>query len=179
MPLRPDDSGESHAANADAGGRPPLVLIAPAMAIGSRYYGPLVAEFVARGWEAKALTRRGFETGRPPAGRGLDWSYGDEIDDIAMEVANARADDPDRPVLLLGHSLGGQLAAGHELTRSPGDGLVTVGGALPHHRTYPLSGPHLLAMGTVIVPVLTAIFGYLPKPAFGAPGARTMMREWS
>ncbi|MER7455121.1 alpha/beta hydrolase [Nocardia beijingensis] len=175
--ARTDGSDETF--EPGVGGRPPLVLIAPAMAIGSRYYGPLVAEFAARGWQAKALARRGFETGRARASRRVDWSYGDEIDHIAREVADARAHDPDGPVLLLGHSLGGQLAAGHELTRSPVDGLVTVGGALPHHRKYPLSGPHLLAMGAVIVPVLTAIFGYLPEPAFGAPGARTMMREWA
>ncbi|AHH19808.1 putative hydrolase, alpha/beta hydrolase family [Nocardia nova SH22a] len=179
MASRFDDSGRSHAGNSRPGGRSPLVLIAPAMAIGSGYYRPLVAEFAARGWEAKAMTRRGFETGRPRASRGLDWAYDDEIDDIATEVANARADHPDRPIILLGHSLGGQLAAGHELTRSPVDGLVTVGGALPYHRTYPLSGPHLLVMGAVIVPLLTALFGYLPQPAFGAPGARTMMREWA
>lgn len=156
----------------------PVVLVAPAMAIGSAYYRPLVEALEARGWEARALPRRGFEPGRPRAGRAHDWSYLDEIDDIAASVAQARAERPDRPVLLLGHSLGGQLAAGHELTRPPVDGLVTVGGCLPHFRDYPYAGLHIAAMGALVVPALTTAFGYLPRPAFGGPGARTLMREW-
>ncbi|KQT94789.1 hydrolase [Marmoricola sp. Leaf446] len=148
------------------------------MAIGSAYYRPLVEALEARGWEARALPRRGFEPGQPRAGRAHDWSYLDEIEDIAAAVARARAERPRRPVLLLGHSLGGQLAAGHELTRPPVDGLVTVGGCLPHFRDYPYAGLHIAAMGALVVPTLTTAFGYLPRPAFGGPGARTLMREW-
>lgn len=157
----------------------PLVLVSPAMGIGSRYYRLLVAEFETRGWAARALPRRGFEPGSPPAARGHDWSYGDEIEDMAKAVAESRADSPGRPVVLLGHSLGGQLAAGHQLHHTPADGVVTVGSALPWHRDYPLRGLPLLLMGGAIIPALTAIFGYLPKPAFGGPGARTLMREWA
>lgn len=157
----------------------PILLVAPAMAIGSAYYRPLLESVQARGWQARALPRRGFEPGQPRAGRAHDWSYTDEIDDIATAVAQARDEDPGRPVLLLGHSLGGQLAAGHELTRAPVDGLVTVGGCIPHFREYPYAGIHIAAMGAVLVPTLTTVFGYLPRPAFGAPGARTLMRQWA
>jgi predicted alpha/beta hydrolase len=157
----------------------PIVLISSAMGIGSRYYRPLVDAFQARGWDARALPRRGFEPGSPPASRSHDWSYADEIGDMAQAVAEARAQSPGRPVILLGHSLGAQLAAGHQNTRPPADGVVTVGGCLPYHRDYPRGGPHLLIMGAVIVPALTGLFGFLPKPAFGGPGARTLMREWA
>lgn len=157
----------------------PIVLIAPAMAIGSRYYRSLVEEFEHRGWSARALGRRGFEPDEPVAGRGVDWSYDDEIEDIAVAVAKARADDPERPVLLLGHSLGGQLIAGHELTREPADAVVGVAAPYPYFRTYGLRGAGIVTMASVIVPVTTALAGYLPRPAFGAPGARTLMREWA
>jgi predicted alpha/beta hydrolase len=156
----------------------PLVLISPAMGIGSRYYRPLIEAFTARGWSARALTRRGFEPDGVRASRTQDWSYDDEIGDTAQAVTAARADVPGRPVILLGHSLGAQISAGHQLTRVPADGVVTVGGCLPYHRHYPLGGAHLALMGGVIVPALTSVFGYLPKPAFGGPGARTLMREW-
>jgi predicted alpha/beta hydrolase len=36
----------------------------------------------------------------------------------------------------------------------------------------------VLFMG-LSVPVATRVLGYLPKPFFGAPGARTLMREWA
>lgn len=158
--------------------RPPILLVAPAMAIGSRYYRPLVEEFERRGWAARALGRRGFEREGPRASRSADWSYADEIEDIATAVADARDEDPERPVIVLGHSLGGQLLVGHQQTHPPADGVVTIGAALPHHRNFPRGGIPLLLMGGLIVPAATTLFGHLPKPAFGAPGARTLMREW-
>ena len=156
----------------------PLVLISAAMAVPSAFYRPLVAEFEQRGWEAKALPTRGFERGGPIASRSHDWSYADEIAAIADEVAKARADKPERPVILLGHSLGSQLAAGHELQHTPSDGLVTVAASLPYFRFYPRGGLPLLFMA-LSVPLVTRLYGYLPKPYFGAPGARTLMREWT
>ncbi|PKV98545.1 serine aminopeptidase domain-containing protein [Nocardia fluminea] len=156
----------------------PIVLIAPAMAIGSRFYAPLVAAFTDLGWSARALPRRGFEKGAPRASRHNDWSYQDEIDTIAQAVAEARREHPTRPVVLLGHSLGAQLTAGHELNHPGADGMVTVGGSLPYHRHFPKFGLPVAIMAS-LVPVITAVFGYLPAPAFGAPGARTQMREWA
>ncbi|MEJ9080410.1 alpha/beta fold hydrolase [Gordonia malaquae] len=157
----------------------PIVLIAPAMAIGSGFYRPVTEAFATHGWDARALGRRGFERDQPRAGRAADWSYDDEIGDIEAAVAVVRRENPDRPVILLGHSLGAQLAAGHELTRTPVEGVVTVGGAYPFYRHFPHGGLPIAFMAGVIVPVATALFGHLPKPAFGAPGARTLMREWS
>ena len=156
----------------------PLVLIVAAMAVPSGFYRPLVAEIESRGWEAAALPTRGFERGEPIASRAHDWSYADEMSAIADQVAKARADQPERPVILLGHSLGSQLGAGHELHHPPSDGFVTIGASVPHFRSYPYGGLPVLAMG-VSVPVVTRIRGFLPKPFFGGPGARTLMREWA
>lgn len=157
----------------------PLVLIAPAMAIGSWYYTPLIEEFERRHWQARALGRRGFEKDQPRASRRADWSYADEIHDIAAAVSAARTDNPARPVLILGHSLGGQLAVGHQLSQPPADAVVTVGAAIPHYRHFPAGGLAIATMAAVIVPLATAVMGYLPKPFFGGPGARTLMREWA
>ncbi|MFF3390081.1 alpha/beta fold hydrolase [Streptomyces sp. NPDC002669] len=157
----------------------PIVLVSPAMAIGSGYYRPLVADFERHGWQARALRRRGFERGEPRASRREDRACRDEIDDIARAVAAARAASPARPVLLLGHSLGGQLVSGHELTPPRANGVITVAGAIPHHRHFAHGGLHVAAMAALVVPATTAVFGHLPKPAFGGPGARTLMREWA
>ncbi len=156
----------------------PLVLIAAAMAVPSGFYRPLVAEIESRGWEAHALPTRGFERGEPVASRSEDWSYADEIRAIADAVAKARADDPERPVILLGHSLGAQLGAGQQIHHPPADGFVTVGASVPHFRSYPYGGLPVLALG-LSVPIATRLRGHLPKPFFGAPGAQTLMREWA
>lgn len=154
------------------------MLFAPAMAIGSAYYRPLLEEFRARGWEAEALSRRGHERDAPPASRTNDWGYADEIDDMARAVRRSREERPDRPVLLLGHSLGGQMAMGHQLTREAADGVVLVGAALPHHLLYPRFGLGIAVLAGVI-PVVTTLVGHHPRPLFGGPGSRTLMREWS
>ncbi|MEG9226014.1 alpha/beta fold hydrolase [Aeromicrobium sp. Sec7.5] len=159
----------------------PIVLINPAMAVGSRYYEPLVRSFEARGWEALALRRRGFEDDLPTASRRTDWSYADEIADLDDAIAAARAGAPDRPVIVLGHSLGGQIAAGQcigaDVEGQGPDAIVGIGASTPWFRRYPRAGLPVLAAGAMAWP-LTLAFGYLPKPAFGAPGARTLMREW-
>lgn len=158
--------------------RSPLVLIVAAMAVPSGFYRPLVEELESRGWQARALPNRGFERGGRIASRADDWSYDDEIRAIASAVLAARVEDPDRPVILMGHSLGAQLAAGHQLHHPPADGFVTVGASVPHFRSYPYGGVPVLLMG-VMVPVVTRVRGFLPRPFFGAPGARTLMREWA
>lgn len=158
----------------------PHVLVSPAMAVPSGFYGRLVEAFADAGWTAEALGRRGFEPDGARAGRGVDWSYADEIDDLAAAVRRARAATPERPVVVLGHSLGAQLAIG--LQHRPGDdaadGLVLVGASVPHHRHYPWGGLPMLAYASA-VPVLTRVAGHLPRPAFGGPGAATLMREWA
>lgn len=148
------------------------------MAVPSGFYRPLVAAFADRGWEARALPTRGFERGEPQASRLHDWSYDEEISAIADVVAKSRAEDPDRPVVLMGHSLGAQLSVGHQLHHEPADAFVAVGAAVPHFRAYPHGGLHVLFLG-ISVPVITRIAGYLPKPFFGAPGAQTLMRQWA
>ncbi|EFQ83992.1 hypothetical protein HMPREF0063_10708 [Aeromicrobium marinum DSM 15272] len=148
------------------------------MAVPSGFYRPVVESFERHGWEAVALPRRGFEHCTPRASRQQDWSYDDEIAVVAEAVADHRAADPDRPIILLGHSLGAQLAVAHDLQRLPSDGLVLVGASVPHFRRYPFGGLPVLAMALAVRP-LTSAFGFVPRPAFGGPGATTLMRQWA
>jgi predicted alpha/beta hydrolase len=55
---------------------------------------------------------------------------------------------------------------------------VTVGASIPHFRSYAYGGLPVLLMG-LSVPVVARLRGYVPKPFFGGPGARTLMREWA
>ncbi|GAB20702.1 hypothetical protein GOEFS_124_00340 [Gordonia effusa NBRC 100432] len=160
-----------------------MILVSPAMAVPSRVYGTFSSELTAAGFDVRVVGRRGFEPGDAPASASNDWSYHDEAADIADAVAQIDAESPERrPILLFGHSLGGQLAA--VLLSDPTskaadriDGLVTVAASIPHIAHYP---PGYLA-GDIARDVLrrTDVEGYWPAPGFGAPGAKTLMREWA
>ena len=149
------------------------------MSVPSGFYRKLAASFEEHGWpDAILLPTRGYEKGEPPASRDNDWSYASEAAAIADAVAEIRAEHPGRPVILMGHSLGSQLSAMHQLHHTPADGLIVIGGSVPHYRHYPKVGLGVLTLG-LTVPVAARIFGHVPKPFFGGPGARTMMREWA
>lgn len=148
------------------------------MAVPSGYYRPLVESFAAHGWRAQALPTTGFERGEPVASRHHDWSYGSEADRITAAIAQARSEEPERPVVLLGHSLGGQLGALVQARDDGADALVTIGAGVPWFRVHPWAGLPVLAMG-LAVPLVTRVVGHVPPPFFGAPGARTLMREWA
>lgn len=135
--------------------------------------------FEEQGWSARALPRRGFEREQPRASREHDWSYADEIADTQAAVDAARAAEPDRPVLLVGHSLGGQIGGAVQIGPRPADGLVLVGVSLPHFRHYPAVMSVGMRTMALAVPVLSRVRGHVPKPWFGGPGARTLMSEWA
>ncbi len=81
-------------------------------------------------------------------------------------------------MILIGHSLGSQIVAGHQLHHPPADGFVAIGASVPYFRSYRLGGMPVLLVG-LTVPVVARIRGFVPKPVFGGPGARTLMREWA
>lgn len=154
----------------------PHVVIAAAMATPAGYYRPLVEELALHGWTATAVPHRGFDRALPRASRTADWGYADVIADIQEHVDAARAVHDE--VLILGHSQGAQFALGVQLGQRPADGLIAVGASNPDFRHFPLGAPAILTLGLTI-PLVTRVFGYLPKPWFGAPGAATLMREWA
>ncbi|MGC5259072.1 alpha/beta fold hydrolase [Gordonia sp. DT218] len=158
----------------------PNVLISPAMAVPSRYYQPLVDAFARHGWFATTVPRRGIDAGSGAPSRDEDWSYADEADDLAVAVRRARAETPDAPVMILGHSLGAQLCA--VLGRRGDDGapdvIATVAASVPYFRHYGRGGVVEWCTAAA-VPIVTAAFGYWPTPGFGAPAPRTLMREWA
>lgn len=159
----------------------PHVLIAPAMGVPARYYRALEDAFAQHDWSATTVPRRGLDTDTRPPSRRHDWAYADESADLVAAVKRCRADDPTRPVIVLGHSLGAQLCAHIAVVAdeaSQPDGFVTVAGSLPWHRHYPRGGVAEYAVAAA-VPIVTAIVGYWPTPGFGAPTPRTLMREWA
>src|SRR5262245_19222406 len=90
--------------------RPTLVFL-PAMGVPVSYYGPFFARLQAAGARVLPMDLPGQGASPLRARRGDDYGYRDVAEELVPQaVRAARAERPQAPVFLVGHSLGGQLA---------------------------------------------------------------------
>ncbi len=139
------------------------VLIAPAIGASQDYYAPFAAWLAAQGFLAATFDYRGMGLSRRGGLRGfnadiLDWA---RLDCGAMvDAAAARA--PGRPMVWIGHSLGGQILAlvpnRERLAR-----IVTVacGSGYWRENAWPLRS-RVWWLWYVLVPLAVPLFGYFP-----------------
>lgn len=164
------------AAEASAG--TPVVLVAPAMGMKARYYEPLLDALASAGVHAAVAEQRGHEAegGRVP-GRSYDFGYADLVDDLARAVEAVHAELPAAPLVVLGHSLGGQIAMMYA-ARQPDSlaGLVLVASGTPHWRDY----SRRLLFAAYGFPLIARVVGHFPgaQLKFAGREARGLMRDW-
>jgi alpha-beta hydrolase superfamily lysophospholipase len=108
--LQPSSGGgELHACewHPDAPARGAVVLV-HGLAEHSGRYDELVGRLTADGLAVHALDHRGH--GRSPGPRAQIGRFAWLVDDVATCIGAARAAHPERPLFLLGHSMGGAIA---------------------------------------------------------------------
>ena len=156
-----------------------MVLVVPAMGVQAGYYSKLAPALREAGMSVAVTELRGHEesAGRQPS-RHHDFGYADLVADLGQAVDAVAQRQPDAPVFLLGHSLGGHISmvyAAQHPGALAGLMLVATGSVwwrLWHRRMYVVG---------VIVNVLSALLGYFPGHRVGLGGreARTQMRDWA
>ncbi|MDB4941782.1 MAG: hydrolase of the alpha/beta superfamily [Labilithrix sp.] len=106
-------------------------LFARKTAFGRRERPGLAQACAAAGYRAIAFDFRGHGDSALPPGR-EDWSYDELVRfDLPAVVACAKARGEERPVIVLGHSLGGHTALASQGTgRLDADGIVAVGASV-------------------------------------------------
>jgi predicted alpha/beta hydrolase len=151
------------------GARLGTALIAPATGVAQRYYAAFAGHLAAAGWDVLTWDWRGVADSR----HGLSWrdprftmhAWG--ALDLAAAIAWAERRSGDLPVVLVGHSFGGQ-APGLAANAGRLDALILV--AAQHgwlgHWPWPLR-PVLWCFWTFVVPALTSLFGRLPSSRIG------------
>lgn len=148
--------------------RPPgearaAVLIVSAMGAAQGYYRPFASWLAGEGYLVATFDYRGIGRSRPKTLRGfkadvLDWA---QLDCAALiEAVTARA--PGKPLVWIGHSLGGQIVP-MVPNRARIAKIVTVATGSGYWREYaPRMRPFGWWLWHVAAPLSTRLFGYFP-----------------
>jgi predicted alpha/beta hydrolase len=158
------------------------VLIVSAMAVPQSFYAELARWLAGEGWQVVTFDYRGMGDSAPRSLRGFDadiltWAR----QDCAAALAYTRGLAAGRPLVWIGHSLGGQIFA-----MTPGSeavaAAVTVASGVGYWRenAYPLRR-YSWWLWHLIVPVATAIWGYFPGRTLRIVGdlPAGVIRQWS
>jgi predicted alpha/beta hydrolase len=149
---------------------PPLasVIINPATGVAARYYH-YYADFLAgQGFDVLTYDYRGIGLSRPTSlrGCGFRWrDWGEQDFDAALRFMVERR--PDQPLQVVGHSIGGYLP-GLSPHAARIDRMLTVGAQYAYWRDYAAGHrARLFLKWHVVMPALTAAFGYFPGKRLG------------
>lgn len=162
-------------------GERPVVIINPATSVRCRYYFRFATFLFENGFDVIAYDYRGIGESRPASLRGfqgswLDWGHLD-FDAVLRHAARSF---PGQPIHVVAHSVGGfviGLAPSNHLIRR----VFTMGAQFAHWRDYAAGHRmRMLAKWHLVMPLLTAIFGYFPGKRLGwlEDTPKGVVRDW-
>lgn len=157
------------------------VIILPAMGVRASFYRTFAHSLMDFDMAACVMEYRGLGDSRLRAGWKTDFGYKEHQEDVAALILRVKAEYPDQPVYIAGHSFGGHLGmmtAGLEPTSF--DGIIMLASGTPWHEAFEgKAAKHLKRFGW-FVPVVMALYGHFPGHKFGFAGreARSHMRDW-
>ncbi len=158
----------------------PAVVVWPAMGVPARYYRPFAAELRAAGLAVAVADLRGTGASTPAPSRRSRYGYAELAGDVGAVLDHLDDRLDGRRVILLGHSLGGQVCALH--LANPGDprvaGLVFVAVGLPWFRSYPGRRAREVLAFTQSIAAASAVLRIWPGWGFGGRQARGVIRDW-
>lgn len=162
----------------------PVLLLLPAMGVAARFYEPFARE-LERVCGATVLTIDLPGQGNSPlrARSGHDYGYREAVEVcIPDAVRRAAADHPGRPLILVGHSLGGQLGVlATAQIASMLRGLVLIAAGTAHWRAWPRGSRWRAAMTVHAIRIAASLWPWYPgeRLGFGGNQSRRFMRDWS
>lgn len=156
------------------------IIIHGATATPQRYYGSFARHLAWRGFRVLTYDYRGIGRSRVEPLAEETVTMDGWIDDAAAAQRWLVERDPGLPLLAIGHSFGGQIAAAVDAGRSP-EGLLLVASGSGHWRGYaPAQRPQLWLTWNVGVPLLARGFGYVPGWAgLGEDLPAGVARQWA
>lgn len=168
--------------HASADAARPVVVVNPATSVLSRYYARFADFLFAHGFDVVSYDYRGIGESRPDrlAGFNAGWFDWGRLDfEAALQYVMARF--PGQPIHVVAHSVGGFLiglaASAPRVSR-----VFTMGAQYAYWRDYARARRlGLLFKWHVVMPALTAVFGYFPGRRLGwlEDTPRGVVRDWT
>lgn len=157
----------------------PVIVVLPALGVQARYYTPLAELLHAASCAAVLVDLRGQGGSRPQVDRSARFGYCELVQrDIPAVVDTVRNWFPGQPVYVLGHSIGGQLAAGYVTgPTNRAAGLILVAAGTPYYRCYPLLRALWVLIGTQGSALCATAWGYWPGSQDRQ--SRVLLQDWA
>lgn len=161
----------------------PVALILPALGVPAAKYELLLQALHERGYHTAVTELPGTGESRPRPHRGADYDYSDLVFTFIPQLLRLlERQFPGGQVLILGHSIGGQvatLAARAGLTGAAR--VVSVASGHIHYRCWQGRQQLSLLWAAAMAGVLANLLGYFPgaRLGFGGREARGLMTDWS
>lgn len=160
-----------------------VAVLMPAMGVNASFYAPLIDALVGGGLNVVTADLRGHGESSIRPDRHTDFGYREMVKyDWPSIIGRTKALFPHSPMVLLGHSLGGQLSTLY-MTEHPGDidALILVGSPSLYYRHWLFPESLGLLFTIHFFSLVANVLGYFPGTRMGVGGteAKTLVRNWA
>jgi predicted alpha/beta hydrolase len=160
------------------------LLFSPALGMRASYYPFFANALAALGVTVWVNEQRGHGEHPLRASHRCNYGYHELVEhDLRTAAQQLRSQNPGLPLIVGGHSLGGQLsallAAAHP---DEVDGILLIASGTTHFRNFaPLTAAQILIGSQLLFRPTAAVLGHYPGSLFGFGGreARRLMRDWA
>jgi len=160
-----------------------VIICFPAMGVKAAYYEPFAKALSDKGYQVITADLRGLGHSSVRASRKTNFGYVDMLDLEYQSVMDyVKVNFPNTKRYMLGHSLGGQLAALYlSRDQTDVDGLILVTCCSVYYKGWKGFGGWRVLFGTQMTRLISKIVGYFPghKLGFGGQEARQVIKDWS
>lgn len=159
------------------------MIIWPALGVKASYYEALANELVSKGFLVLTADLRGNGKSSIRPSRKVNFGYADVLDqEYSSVVTYVSKTFPSKKVLLLGHSLGGQLSCLFASRKTAKiDGLILSATCSVYYKGWDGFSAYRILAATQFINLVSKLIGHFPGKKFGFGGteARGLMADWS
>lgn len=145
-----------------------VVIIAPATGVRQNFYDEFAGWLASLGFNVYTFDYRGIGQSRPQNIRNLLTDLKDWSKDLDALIGHVVRIHPRSQIVILGHSVGGQLIGMSQLSRHV-DAFVMIGSQTPYWKLYDgfWLRHKLFFFWYLLIPASVKLFGYFPASLFG------------